>query len=253
MISSMLHKDVVVLDREKHRQLRLDRGATSVPAMSQLNSMFVAAVEFADACKDTPVVWVRAGQGPDGKPLYAPVAVFGVQPSQNLCIDGDRWRVRYVPAMLRFYPFALVRTGEDQAAVCIDQSWPGLSNDTGERLFDDEGKATELMTTIQRQLEELEVEIERTRLLGELLMAKGLLQDMRFEATLSDGSKLNVDGFYSIDDKKLAALPDADLLDLQKKGVMSLIHAQQISMGNMRRLVDWHVERIAQGGAAASA
>jgi hypothetical protein len=248
MISNLLHKDVVVLDREKHRQLRLDRGATSIPAMDQLNSMFVAAVEFADACKDMPVVWVRAGQGPDGKPLFAPVAVFGVQPNQNLCIDDDRWRVRYVPAMLRFYPFALVRTGEDQAAVCIDRSWPGLSDDKGERLFDDDGKATELMNTIQRQLEELEVEIERTRLLGELLMSKGLLQDMRFEATLADGSKLSVDGFFSIDEKKLAALPDAEVLDLQKKGVLSLIHAQQISMGNMRRLVDWHVERLAQGG-----
>jgi hypothetical protein len=248
MISSALHKDLVALDRDKHRQLRLNRGVSSLDAMDKLNACFIAAVEFADACRDSPVVWVRAGQDAAGKPMVAPVAVFGVKADQNLCIDDGRWRVRYLPAMLRFYPFALVRTGDDKAAVCFDQRWAGLSMTEGERLFDDAGQATELLKAIQGQLEELEVEAERTRLLGEMLTAKGLLQDMRFDATLTDGSKLSVDGFLTVDEKKLAELPDPDVLEMHKRGVLGLIHAQQLSMANMRRLVDWHVARLAVSG-----
>ena len=33
--------------------------------------------------------------------------------------------------------------------------------------------------------------------------------------------------------------------ELAETGVLGLIHAHQISLGNMRRLSDWHAERLA--------
>jgi hypothetical protein len=80
---------------------------------------------------------------------------------------------------------------------------------------------------------------------GALLVEKDLLRDMRFDATLPDGSKLGVDGFLTIDEQKLSALSDADVLMLSRNGLLGLIHAHQISLGNMGRLVEWHVERQA--------
>lgn len=250
MINQTLHKNPVALDRERHRKLRLDVKASDLSTVAKLNAFFVAAVEFADACKDSPVVWVRAGNAADGKPQVAPVAVFGLKPEQNLCIQGDRWRIRYVPAILRFYPFAMARVNEQQVAVCVDTSWSGLSETTGEALFTDAGEPTEFLLTVRKQLEDLETEIERTRLLGELLMEKNLLQDMRFDATLPNGEKLVVDGFLTVDDKKLAALPDTEILELHKKGVFGLIHAHQVSLGNMRRLVEWYAESLVAPKAA---
>ena len=98
---------------------------------------------------------------------------------------------------------------------------------------------------VQKQLENFETEVERTRLAGALLVEKGLLRDMRFDATLPDGSKVSVDGFLTVDEDKLAKLSDADLLALNRNGLMGLIHAHQISLGNMARLVEWHAERVA--------
>ena len=252
MINENLHKNAVALDRVKHRTLKLDLAARDMGAMGKLNAFFVAGTEFTDAAKDFPVVWVNAGTTDDGTVQVAPIAVFGLKSGQNLCIEGDTWRVRYVPAMLRLYPFALARVSADEMVVCFDDTWVGFGA-TGQDLFDAAGAPTDFTSGVQKQLETFEQEVDRTRLAGAMLVEKDLLRDMRFDATLPDGSTLVVDGFLTVDEQKLAALPDADLLQLQRSGVMGLIHAHQISLGNMGRLVEWHVAREAAAAVAAAA
>ncbi|MDT7836156.1 SapC family protein [Aquabacterium sp. OR-4] len=243
MINENLHKKPVALDRVKHKDLKLDLQHRDLGTVGKLNAFFVAGTEFGDACREYPVVWVHAGNDEAGKQLVAPIAVFGLKAEQNLCIDNDKWRVRYVPAALRLYPFGLARVAPDQMVVCFDETWGGFGT-SGETLFNADGGPTEFVANVQKQLENFEVEVERTRAVGNLLVEKGLLRDMRFDATLPDGSKLAVDGFLTVDADKLAALSDADLLAMNKNGVMGLIHAHQISLGNMTRLVEWYVERF---------
>lgn len=250
MINENLHKKAVALDRVKHRDLKLNLGARDLANVSKLNAFFVAGTEFTDACKEYPVVWVAAGKSDDGKPLVAPIAVFGLKGEQNLCIEGDAWRVRYVPAMLRLYPFALARVAATEMVVCMDESWVGFGNQ-GQALFEADGEPSKFTLDVQKQLENFEQEVERTRLAGVMLVDKGLLRDMRFDATLPDGSKLVVDGFLTIDEDKLAALPEADLLLLARNGLLGLIHAHQISLGNMAKLVEWHIARLGETAPAA--
>lgn len=249
MINENLHKKVVALDRVKHRDLKLDLNARDLSTVKGLNAFFLAGTEFSDACKDYPVVWVAAGNDESGKPQVAPIAVFGLQAGQNLCIDDNGWRVRYVPAVLRLYPFALARVGPTEMVVCFDEAWTGFGNQ-GQELFNAQGEPSEFVVNVQKQLENFEVEVERTRLAGALLMEKGLLRDMRFDATLPDGKKLTVDGFLTIDEEKLNKLSDADILTFSRNGLMGLIHAHQISLSNMTRLVEWHAERAGAGKAA---
>ena len=251
MINENLHKKAVALDRVKHRDLKLDTGTRDLSDVSKLNAFFVAGTEFTDACKDYPVVWVLAGKGEDGKGQVAPIAVFGLRAEQNLCIDAGAWRVRYVPAMLRLYPFAMARVAANEMVVCIDEAWSGFGS-TGEALFDASGAPTAFTSNVQKQLENFESEIERTRMAGALLVEKDLLREMRFDATLPDGSKLVVDGFLTIDEDKLAALSDADILNFHRNGLMGLIHAHQISLGNMARLVDWHIQRYGDAAGVAA-
>ena len=247
MINENLHKKAVALDRVKHRDLKINLAARDLSTVNKLNAFFVAGTEFTDACKEYPVVWVSAGTDANGKQQVAPIAVFGLKAEQNLCIDDTGWRVRYVPAVLRLYPFALARVAANEMVVCVDEAWVGLGTE-GEALFNAEGQPSEFTLNVQKQLENFEQEVERTRLAGEVLVEKGLLRDMRFDATLPDGSKLVVDGFLTIDDEKMAKLTDAEIVALSRNGLMGLIHAHQISLGNMGRLVEWHVARF--GGAA---
>ena len=250
MINENLHKKAVALDRVKHRDLKLNLAARDLSNVNKLNAFFVAGTEFTDACKEYPVVWVAAGKSDDGKQLVAPIAVFGLKGEQNLCIEGDAWRVRYVPAMLRLYPFALARVAANEMVVCMDEGWVGFGSE-GQALFEADGEPSKFTLDVQKQLENFEQEVERTRLAGVMLVDKGLLRDLRFYATLPDGSKLVVDGFLTIDEDKLAALPEADVLLLARNGLLGLIHAHQISLGNMAKLVEWHITRLGDAPAAA--
>ncbi len=243
MINKNLHQQPIPLDRITHRSLRVQLPLADWGVAARLNSLFVAAVEFGDVCRDYPIVFVRAGADPAGKEQIASVAVFGLAPEENLYLDGKAWRASYIPALLRLYPFALGRIDDKSYAVCLDMACSGLSTEAGTPLFDDNGQPSELTQQVQQQLENTENEVQRTRLVGERLLALDLLREMRFDATLPDGQKLTVDGFLTVDEEKLKALPDADLLDLQRTGLLGLVHAHLISLGNMRRLTEWRLQR----------
>jgi hypothetical protein len=96
---------------------------------------------------------------------------------------------------------------------------------------------------MRKFLEQIEIEVERTRLVGRRLLDLGILQPMRFDATLPNGEKVVVDGFLAIDEAKLTALPEADLVDLTRTGIMKLIQAQLLSMPHMTRLVERRWQR----------
>lgn len=244
MINQLLHRDPVGVDNQQHRQTRLKVPVADWRVAEKLNAAFLTGVEFGDAAREFPIVFVRAGQEPDGKPAIAPIAVLGMVQNENLYVDGDgKWRGRYIPASVATYPFAVGRIDDERFAVCMDAAWPGVNTTEGEALFTEAGEPTEFLKQAQAQLETLETETQRTRLLCRRLWDLGLLTDMRFDAKLHNGQELAVDGFLAVDEAKLTALPEADVVDLHRSGLLGLMHAHFVSMGHMRRLLEWHVER----------
>lgn len=238
----LLHGNLQALDRQAHRKLCLSRAVQDDHSPARgMNSMYVNAVEMIDVCREYPIVFVRAGDAEAGKPPtdIAPMAVLGLKRGENLYLEADgSWAASYVPALLRIYPFAMVRTDETNYVICFDRDWSGFSEQEGQPLFDDQGQATEFLKGVQSYLETLDVEMQRTRALGKRLLELDILQEMRFDATLEGGQSLSIDGFMAIDDKKLAELPEATVMELHRSGMLALIHAHLVSMGNMRRLVE---------------
>ena len=148
----------------------------------------------------------------------------------------------------------MARTAATEMVLCVDEAWKVLGNAVGDPLFTADGEPTELTKSVNQQLQDLEVDIERTRLVGEKLVSLGLLRDMRFDATLPDGKSVVVDGFLTVDEEKLGKLSDAEVLELARGGIRGIIHAHQISLSNMTRLAEWHAERaLAAAVPAASA
>jgi len=251
LINPQLHKRPVALDREKHRHLKLRADASNLLATAGLNSFFLTAAEFVDACREYPILFLSAGVDAEGREQVAPVAVFGVSPGENLFLRADgRWDAHYVPAMLRAYPFTMARIDAEQYAVCLDEGWDGLSQDEGRPLFDEQGQPTPMLTEVRKFIEQIELETERTRLAGQRLMELKLLQPKRFDATLPDGTPLGIDGFLAADEERMASLSDAEALEVQRSGLLALLHAHQISMGNMRRLIERKAATMTDGAAA---
>ena len=243
MIIEALHTSPTALDREKHRNLKLQLPITDWRVANRLNAIFVAAVEFADVAREFPIVFVRAGKEADGRDQVAPIAVMGLLANQNLYEKDGAWRASYMPAVVRCYPFCIGRMDAEKFAVCVDTAWPGTQTETGEAIFQPDGEPTAFLTDMQKHLEALETEVQRTRLIGERLVEHDLLTEMRFDTTLADGRQHSVDGFLTVNDEKVQNLSDAVVGQLHREGVLGLIHAHWLSMGHMRRLVEWHGER----------
>lgn len=244
MINQKLHRDPQALDSTADRSLTLALPVTDWSVARQLNAMFVAAVEFGDVCREFPIVFVKAGKEEDGTDAIAPVAVFGLQADDNLYVDAaGAWRAAYIPAVLRAYPFCIARVDNERFAICVDRKHHGFGQPGGLALFDADGQPSTTMKGVTSHLETLETEIQRTRLVGRRLQELGLLQDMRFDATLPDGRQHSVDGFLVVDEKKAAELPDAVVVELHRNGILGLLQLHWASLGTMRRLVEWHGQR----------
>ncbi len=253
MIDPTLFVEAQALDRAQHRALRVDFNRVRVERTAGLNSLFIAAVEFGDVCREYPIVFVEAGTNEAGQTEVAPVAVLGLAPGENLLLDGSTWAARYVPALLRGYPFGIARVDAENFVVVFDAKSGDLGAEGGEAIFNDAGEPTPALDERRRFVEEFEREAQRTRFACQRLLELDLLRPMRFDATLPDGTTVSVEGFRTVNEERMASLSDAQVLELHKSGLLGLIHAHQISLGVMRILVERRLERgLARGPAANS-
>ena len=239
MSDAVYYEKPVLLDRAKHRNRRV-RPSSSFAFARNANSLYLAGVEFNEACKEYAIVFTRVGSG-----RTVPVAMLGLRSGENLFVDGDaRWDARYVPAFVRRYPFVLADLpGRTELAVCVDEAFDGLNETEGEPLFDAQGNNTPFLQHAVEFLERYQAEYQRTEAFCQRLEQAGLLVEMNAKADLVDGRSFTVNGLLIVDEKKLLALPDATVLALFRSGELHLISMHLMSLSNMQQLVDRMVAR----------
>jgi hypothetical protein len=253
MIISNLHNQPTALDTVLHKELRLKTGLNAVHKLKPYTSFMISIGEFAEAAREYPILFVRAAPDDKGRDQIAPVAVFGMRVGENLFLKDDNWVGGYIPALLRAYPFTMARIeGSDRWAMVFDQSWEGFSKTEGTPLFDEKGEASELLNNAHKFVQELENDIERTRLACQRMLELKLLKPMRFDATLASGETLSIDGFLTLDQDLFNKLPDATIGEMHRNGLLYMLHMHHMSLNNMRRLLERRManEQGAKGEAA---
>ncbi len=237
MSDLVYYEKPVLLDRDKHRGRRV-RAGQSFAFARKANSLYLAGVEFNEACKEYAVVFTRAG----GK--VVPVVMLGLRSRENLFVDAqERWDARYIPAFVRRYPFVLAELPGQALAVCIDEAYAGLNDSEGEPLFEAGGKETAFLRNALDFLAQYQREYLRTEAFCRRLDQAGLLREMDARADLADGRSFTVNGLLVVDEKKLMALPDAAALAMFRAGELHLVSMHLASLSNMQRLVDRLAER----------
>jgi hypothetical protein len=233
MSDAVYYEKPVLLDRDRHRKLRVG-ASQDFGFAGKANSLYLAGVEFAEACKEYAIVFSRAVNG-----KIAPVAMLGLRGRENLFVDDDgRWTGTYVPAFVRRYPFVLAELSGESMGVCIDEAFKGLGDSRGQALFDDQGNNTPFLQHALDFLNRFQQEYRRTEIFCERLERAGLLKQMDARADLVDGRTFTVRGLLVVDEPKLMALPDATVLSLFRAGELHLVSMHLVSLANMRQLVD---------------
>ena len=234
MSDAVYYEKPVALDREKHRQLKV-RATGSFGFAGKANSLYLAGVEFNEACKEFAIVFTRVGGG-----RTVPVAMLGLRSRENLFVDAEgKWDASYIPAFVRRYPFVLAELpGRSEMAVCVDEAFTGLNSSDGEALFDAKGGDTPFLQNALDFLSRYQAEYLRTEAFCQRLEQAGLLMEMNAKADLVDGRSFTINGLMIVDEKKLLALPDATVLSLLRSGELHLISMHLVSLSNMQKLVD---------------
>jgi len=223
----------VALNRDTHRNLRL-QPPTDFGFARALHAAPISVAEFYAAAREYAIVFVRAA-GDE----YLPLVVLGLKPNENLFLSGDaRWLARYVPVSIRSFPFGFAETPDRQRLqVLIDAAYSGFGDTEGHPLFEAGGEPAPELTARLERLQSQQLAIAETRALGSELSRLGLLTERAAELRGAAESRLKLEGFWIVDEARLKALEDADLLRLARRGHLSLITAHLLSISNFDLLL----------------
>lgn len=231
-----IYQKPVFINSVAHKSLKV-APVTNFGFAKGLNSVLTLGQEFLEAAKFFPVVFTKTADGE-----IIPISILGLRNDENLFVDGKgNWKDgAYVPAFLRRYPFILANNvGQDGSfAVCVDSDYEGYgAKKNGMALFDEKGEQTAEFKKVVDFLRNYQTQFEVTKNLVRLLTEYNLFKDFSANITLPAGEKLGFAGLMMVDEEKIFALEDEQILNLVRIGYMPWIYAHLYSLSNFRSLM----------------
>jgi len=242
---------LVELSRSEHRGLRIRAGGAEASAASQ-HLIPIVVSEFRKAATQYPIVFAKNPE--TGR--FAAYVLSGLGLEENLFWSGTELDVAYVPLNVRRQPFYV---GTDDVAatnvLCIDLDSPCLEESGTKTLVDADGSDSAYLKEILAILGELVVGRKATEQFIATVLSLDLLAPIMLDIVLDDGTPLQVEGLYGLDDEKFRQLDSAEIAGLWKSGYLDLLYAVVISGGQIWKLIRLKNQRIAlsrawQGGAS---
>lgn len=204
---------IVTLNSEAHRALRVD-GRPSAAYGDNRRFVQVIIGEFAHLLAHYPILFSKDAL--TGR-LFCGV-MLGYDPGENLFLEEWRDGRFYRPLLLQRGPFC-----SHGMALAIDLDHPRVGVESGVALFWDDGRPTEYLRSIMQVFRYLHPGMRATQAFVSLLLELKLLEPIDLEAEFDDGSKRDAVGLYTIDQDALAALGDATVVELHRRGYLRLI------------------------------
>ena len=229
----------MMLNELEHRELRVHTGHG---ADYGDNVMCVLAIpsEFRSLVADYPIFLHKDEDS--GK--YLPMAMFGFEVDENLFLEGDSWHANYVPLMIQRGPFLIgfqdsapgLNT-EGSMVVSIDMDNPRVG-DEGEPLFQPFGGNSEYTEQIIQVLQLIDQGQSAIDDFHHALVEHDLIEPFSLEVRLKTGKSHRLEGFYTINEERLAGLDAEVLADFSRRGILHGAYMVLASMSNIPRLID---------------
>ncbi len=228
-----------LLNSERHRNLRV-KPLQNFANFKNLNSCVILVTEFFEAAKYYPLVFSLS---PRNECL--PVAILGAD--NNAFVEKDGlWREGfYIPAFIRRYPFIFVEDiekgkkdkKEKKFFLAIDRGAENLSENEGERLFDEEGKETQFLQGIKQFLLNYDRDFQITKQFVNELEKLDLFKTIEATVKSKDGKVVVIKNLLAVDEDKFRRLSDKKIVDLFRKGYLGAVQAHLMSLTNFSRII----------------
>lgn len=228
----------VALHKNLHQGLKVN---TSQIESLGANERMVPVVmsEFLKLVVDYPIVFTKSAD--TGR--FVCVALLGFEDKENLFWQENHWKSIYVPLNIQRQPFFI---GDDQGKtiICLDTESSCLSKEKGDALFTPQGDETLFLQQVKVRLAELVNSEQETKDFIHWLMELKLIIPLSLDITFANQQTQRVQGLYTIDEDKLAALDSTQLMDLHQRGYIKPIYTMIASLGQMYALIDKKNQRL---------
>ncbi|MFY0634266.1 MAG: SapC family protein [Vannielia sp.] len=202
---------------------------------AEVNSVPIAAAEFAHCAAEYPIVFAGDAAAP------VPSVILGLDGSKNAFIGKKgAWLGTYVPAYVRRYPFVLSHQDEagsqtlhvDEEAACLN------TTGKGEAMFTEDGKPSEYLEGVLKFQQEYQAQHLRTQAYAKRLAELELLAPMQANYTTPTGEKRTLQGFFSVDREKLKALGDEAVMQMFRNDELECTYLHLASQRNFAALAN---------------
>ena len=136
------------LEHSKHQDLRFSK-ISSFAFAGTISAVKLSFSEMRHASRYYPIVFFKNAP-------CMPQALLSLENGKNTFVDeAGNWKVPYIPAYFRLYPFMLgkIQEQEDKFALCIDPEAEHFQSGMGEPLFTADGEPAEFMKNILKSQE----------------------------------------------------------------------------------------------------
>ncbi|MEA1892802.1 MAG: SapC family protein [Campylobacterota bacterium] len=227
-----MYKNLVVLDKEKHKELKVSP-LENLSFAKQTGFIELVANEVPLVGAEFPVVFTL-----NEKPSLVTIVTLG---GDSLAINADnKWITPYVPVFLRKYPFSIAGTKDnpDQKVILIDEDSSLFSKSKGKKLFKKDGGQSETLENAIEFLTTAEKQMYVTQNVAKIIADSGILEDREISVGEGDEKKVLIGGFKVVNKEKLNKLSDDVLANWVRNGIIELINMHLKSLENIQKLFD---------------
>jgi len=234
-------RELVELNQNIHGDLKVVPGA----AISQASKQHIIGVkvnELGQALSAFPVFLMRSKQPDSDSPLWALSAITSFEQNVNLFVVDGQWDSVYVPSAMRTFPMFLTVAGQGKEgySVGINPESSVFSKESGDALFDEDGNATDYLSSVTAQLDaDIKNEVftyRFTKQLDEL----GLIREVNVVLRFADNNEHTLKGLHTINEEKFNELSDETILALRENGFLVSIYAMLFSVFQVNSLAKRH-------------
>lgn len=228
----------VALNNQTHKHLKVDTHLIDAQGANE-KMVPVVVSEFLKLAVQYPIAFTKSAE----TGAFICVALLGFE--ENLFWQNNHWQAIYVPLNIQRQPF-FIGQENNTPIICINPDSPVLNQNNGEPLFNDAGSASEYLNQMQGLLAELIKGEAQTRQFIDALLEHKLITPMSLDISFANGTERKVQGLYTIDDTKLAALDKEALFSLHQRNYLQSIYTLVSSTSQIYSLIQKKNERNGQ-------
>jgi hypothetical protein len=227
-----MFKSIVPITKEAHLKKKVSQ-VKDFDFVKNVNLASIMVHEFSRASSIYPIVFLEDKENDK----FRPVVLLGLEAGENLFIQDGKWNASYIPAIIRRYPFALAKAGEENRyTVCIDESSNLVNEEEGQPLFDENGQGSETIEKVKKYLGELQQMEAFTEEFCAYMTSNNMFTPLNMKVRVGNEVK-NIAGAYVINEERFNALTDEKYLELRKKQYIPVVYSHLSSLSQIERLL----------------